>query len=107
MNDGFRADTDRLASQAGQFGDLASRAEEIHRTLSESLTSTGQCWGTDAVGQSFGAAHAGPADGTMTSLSSLSGQLGGVGTRFADTATGYTGTDQGVEDRLRAVDPDA
>jgi hypothetical protein len=106
MNDGFTADADRLAAQAGQFGDLAGRVEEIHRTLSESLSEAGQCWGSDAVGQSFGAAHASPADGTLTQLSGLSSQLGGVGTRFADTARTYVGTDEGAVERLRAADPD-
>lgn len=107
MNDGFTADPERLATQAGQFGDLAGRVEAIHRTLAESLSASGPCWGTDAVGQSFGAAHASPADGTLTRLSGLTDQLGGVGTRFADTATTYTGTDEGAVEHLRGSDPDA
>jgi len=106
MNDGFAADPDRLATQAGQFDDLAGRVEAIHRTLADSLAATGQCWGGDAVGQSFDAAHTAPADGTLTQLAGLTGQLGGVGTRFADTATTYTGTDEGAVERLRVADPD-
>ncbi|HEX2130595.1 MAG TPA: hypothetical protein VHH15_03480 [Actinophytocola sp.] len=110
MNDGstgFTADPDRLASQAGQFDDLAGRVEAIHRTLADSLTAAGECWGADAVGQSFGAAHVTPADTTLTQLSSLTSRLGGVGTRFAGTAATYTGTDEGAVERLRAADPDA
>ncbi|MCT2586200.1 hypothetical protein [Actinophytocola gossypii] len=104
---GFEADPERLATQAGQFDDLAGRAETIHRTLAEALSTTGECWGTDAVGQSFRTAHAGPADGTLARLSSLTSDLGGVGARFAGTAATYTATDDGAVERLRAVDPDA
>jgi hypothetical protein len=110
MNDvpgGFEADPERLATDAGQFDDLAGRVESIHRTLAESLSATGECWGADAVGHSFRAAHADPADGTLARLSSLTSDLGGVGARFAGTATTYTATDDGAVERLRAVDPDA
>jgi hypothetical protein len=107
MNDGFEADPARLSTQAGRLDDLVGRVAEIHRTLGESLASTGQCWGADAIGQSFGAAHAAPADATLTRLSSLSEQLGGVGTRFAATADTYTATDEAAEVRLLATEPDA
>ncbi|OLF05958.1 WXG100 family type VII secretion target [Actinophytocola xanthii] len=107
MNDGFEADPTRLRQQAGRFDDLAGRVAEIHRTLGESLDSAGPCWGGDAVGQSFGAAHVAPADSTLTRLGSLTEQLGGVGTRFAATADTYTGTDEAAEVRLLATEPDA
>lgn len=108
MNDGFTADPDRLVTQGGKFDELVGRVGEIHRTLTDSLASAGECWGTDAVGRSFGAAHAAPADGTLTRLSGLTEQLGGVGTRFAGTGTAYTGSDEGAVEHLRgATDPDA
>lgn len=106
MNDGFTADPERLASQGGQFDDLVGRVGRVHRTLAEALSASGECWGGDAVGRSFGAAHTGPADGTLTRLSSLTEQLGGVGTRFVDTATAYTAAEDGAVERLRAADPD-
>lgn len=106
MSDGFTADPERLVSQGGQFDDLVGRVGRIHRTLSESLSATGQCWGGDAVGRSFGSAHAAPAEGTMTQLSSLTERLGGVGTRFADTGTAYAASDTGAVEHLRAAEPD-
>lgn len=106
MSDGFTVDPERLAAQAGQLDDLVGRVDRIHRTLADSLSATGRCWGGDAVGQSFEDAHAAPADGTMTNLSSLTERLGGVGSRLVDTATTYTGTDEGAVERLRAADPD-
>lgn len=107
MNDGFEADPARLTTQAGRFEDLVGRVAAIQRTLGESLASTGRCWGGDAVGQSFGAAHTAPADATLTRLTSLTEQLGGVGARFAATADTYTGTDEAAEVRLLATEPDA
>ncbi|HEY0449866.1 hypothetical protein [Actinophytocola sp.] len=106
MNDGYTADAERLATEAGQFDGLAGRVGAIHRTLTETLAENGRCWGADAVGQSFGSAHAGPADATVTQLGSLPEQLGGVGARFAGTAAQYTSDDQGGVDRLRAAGPD-
>jgi hypothetical protein len=106
MNDGYTADVDRLAGQAGQLDPLVDRVATIHRTLSESLAEAGPCWGGDAVGESFGAAHAGQADTTLTQLGALPDQLGSVGTRFTDTATTYAGDDQHGVERLRAAGPD-
>jgi hypothetical protein len=106
MNDGFTADPERLVTQGGQFDDLAGRAGRIHQTLAESLATTGECWGSDAVGRSFGSAHATPADGTLTQLSSLTERLGGVGTRFTDTGTAYAASDTGAVEHLRTAEPD-
>lgn len=106
MTDGYTADAERLASEAGQFEGLAGRVAAIHRTLSEALAQDGACWGADAVGESFGAVHVGPADATMSRLGSLSEQLGGVGTRFSATAARYTSDDEGGVERLRAAGPD-
>jgi len=106
MSDGYAADPDRLTTRGGQFDDLVGRVGRIHRTLTDELSATGECWGSDAVGRSFGSAHAGPADDTLTALSSLTERLGGVGTRFVATGTAYTGAEDGAVERLRAVDPD-
>lgn len=107
MNDGFAADPSRLATEGGLFDDLVGRVGLIHRTLADSLASSGECWGGDAVGRSFGAAHAAPAEGTLTRLSSLTERLGGVGSRFVDTGTAYDGAESSAVEHLRAVDPDA
>lgn len=106
MNDGFTADPDRLVTEGGRFDELVGRVGEIHRTLTDALSANGECWGSDAVGQSFGAAHVAPAEGTLTRLSSLTEQLGGVGTRFVDTGTAYAGSDEGAVEHLRATEPD-
>jgi hypothetical protein len=105
MSDGYEADPARLAGQAGQLDPLAGRVSSIHRTLSEALAEAGPCWGADAVGESFGAVHAGPADSTLTRLGALPSQLGSVGTRFTDTAATYEGDDERGVDRLRAAGP--
>lgn len=91
---GYTADADRLAAQAADFPELAGRVGSIHRELSAALGEAGQCWGSDQVGQSFAAAHTGPAEATLGDLGSLPDRLGSVGTRFADTATAYREQDE-------------
>lgn len=106
MSDGYEADPARLAGQAGQLDPLAGRVASIHETLSAALAEAGACWGGDAVGQSFGAAHAGPADSTLAQLGTLPSQLGSVGTRFTDTAARYSADDEHGVERLRAAGPE-
>ena len=104
---GFQADGERLAIQAGEFPGLAERAGAIHRELSGTLTDLGACWGSDSVGQSFAAAHVEPADATIGRLGALPGQLGSVGTRFADTGSAYQAQDAAGAGRFTGVDPTA
>jgi hypothetical protein len=106
MTDGYQADTDRLAGQEGRLDPIAGRVTSIHETLTAALAESGACWGSDTVGQSFGSAHAGPADSTMAQLGALPGQLGSVGTRFTATAARYEGDDEHGVERLRAAGPD-
>lgn len=101
---GYRADADRITSQANEFPHLAERAGAIHRELSDALTALGPCWGGDRVGQSFAAVHTEPADVTLTGLGSLPDRLGSVGTRFADTATAYREQDTAGAQRINAAE---
>jgi hypothetical protein len=105
-SDGFDVDVGGLTDRAGQFDGLVDRLGTIERDLTDALSATGSCWGTDAVGQSFAAAHADPADATLGRLAGLSEQLGSVGGRFADTATGYSSSDDAGAEHVTAVDPD-
>jgi hypothetical protein len=106
MNDGYRADTDRLAGQEGQLDPIAGRVTSIHETLTAALAEAGACWGSDAVGQSFATAHVDPADSTLAQLGALPEQLGSVGTKFTATAARYEGDDEHGVERLRAAGPD-
>lgn len=93
MTDGFHVDPDALAARAGEFTDLAARAGGIHRDLADRLAALGACWGQDAVGASFAAAHTPGADATLGDLDALAGRLGEVGDRFTATARGYADTE--------------
>jgi hypothetical protein len=103
MHDGFEVDAELLADQAQQFEPLSDRVAAIHRGLADALAD-GACWGSDAVGQSFSAVHAQPADDVISRLSSLSGRLGSVGTRLSDTATTYSAGEQTAVDDLKAAE---
>lgn len=103
-HDGYDVDAERLAGQASQFEPLRTRVAAIHRGLAEVLSADGACWGTDAVGQSFSAVHAQPADDLVDRLSSLSGRLGSVGTRLSDTAATYGAGEEAALDRFRAAE---
>ena len=104
MHDGYDVDAERLAGQASQFEPLSTRVAALHRTLTEALSADGACWGTDAVGQSFSSVHAQSADDVVTRLSSLSGRLGGVGTRLSDTAATYSAGDDAALDHLKSAE---
>lgn len=103
MSDGFEVDAERLADRATQFEPLVDRLGKIHQNLSDALAG-GPCWGTDAVGQSFAAVHADPADDAMTRLSGLSDRLASVRTRFTDTATTYQSGEQTAVEHLNATE---
>ncbi|MFC7617618.1 WXG100 family type VII secretion target [Actinokineospora soli] len=90
---GFEVDPTALAARAGEFTDLAARAGAIHRDLADRLAALGPCWGSDAVGASFAAAHAAGSDATLGDLDALAGRLDEVGTRFTATARGYADTE--------------
>ncbi|MBC6448438.1 WXG100 family type VII secretion target [Actinokineospora xionganensis] len=100
MTEGFRVSADELAANAGQFAGLAERVDTIHRDLADRLAALGECWGADAIGQSFGAVHAVPADEALTALGGLAGKLGDVGERFTANAGAYTEGEQDNVGRL-------
>lgn len=96
---GFEADVDRLSAQAKDFGPLADRAARISAALEQALGDAP--WGDDVVGRSFAAAHAAPADETMTGLKGLAGGLADVGGSFGDAARRYQASDAGAADAIK------
>ncbi|HWE90570.1 MAG TPA: hypothetical protein VG317_14000 [Pseudonocardiaceae bacterium] len=101
--EGYRVDAAELARQAQDFPDLADRAQRIHQTLSQALDAAGECWGSDAAGQSFAAHHLGAANDTLDRLGSLSGRLSSVGQRWSETASGYRRVEADVVNTVEAA----
>jgi hypothetical protein len=99
--DGYEVDPELLARRAGNFEPLAGRLTAIHRNLADALGAEGECWGTDAVGQSFSAAHTDAATDTETALSGLSTRLSSVGPRLTDTAVDYRAGDDAAIEHLK------
>lgn len=97
---GFEADADRLASKAKDFDALVQRAARISADLDGALEGAAAAWGDDEVGQSFSAAHSGPADDTAQRLRKLADGLGDVGGSFADAAKRYQAGDAGAEQSI-------
>lgn len=102
--DGFEVDAEQLASRAAQFEPLVGRLGKIHRDLTDALSADGTCWGTDAVGQSFGTAHQPSADDAVTRLSALSDRLTSVSTRLTETAGTYRTGDESAAANLNAAE---
>jgi uncharacterized protein YukE len=98
MNDGFRADHERLTDHAADFGHLAERAGGIARDLATKLDGLGASWGVDEVGRSFAVTHDGPVRDTLTGMNGLAGKLGEVGTRLTDMARQYREADASAAD---------
>jgi hypothetical protein len=101
---GFEVDPGALAARAGEFGDLAERASAIHRDLAETLSSLGACWGEDAVGASFAAAHTPGAEATLGDLGALPGRLDEVGGLLSATASRYAATEADTTAALGGTD---
>jgi len=101
--DAFEVDAEQLASRAAQFDPLVTRMGTIHRDLTDAL-GAGACWGTDAVGQSFAAIHATPADDAIARLSGLSDRLTSVSTRLTETAATYRTGDESAVEQLKSAE---
>lgn len=86
---GFGTDVTALGSAAGLFPDLVDRAVAVHRDLSDALADAGDCWGDDAVGESFASGHHEPATAALNAFAALGGRLTDTGGAFGDSATGY------------------
>ncbi|MFI9007446.1 hypothetical protein ACIGNX_09485 [Actinosynnema sp. NPDC053489] len=100
---GFRTDLARLAEGADDFGAFAERAGKIAAELTGTLDSLGECWGADAIGQSFAAGHVRPSGEVLSGLTGLGAGFGGVGERFAETARTYREVEEGNRNALGAI----
>ena len=103
MNDGFRTDNEALAWRAGAFAGLSERADRIVADLTDRLSSYGECWGSDAAGQSFAECHVEPASAALEGISALPGGLLDVGSRLAATAATYAWSDVDSDDAVRTA----
>lgn len=100
---GFETDLARLAEGASDFGAFAERVGKIAGELGGALDSLGDCWGADAIGQSFAASHVQPSGEALSGLNGLSTGFGGVGERFAETARTYREVEEGNRNALGAI----
>jgi hypothetical protein len=90
---GFGVDLHRLASSAGDFDDLATRAAAIAAELGRALETTVAPLGDDEVGRAFAGTHAEPAARTRERIDGLAGELEAMGRRFARAADAYRDAD--------------
>ncbi|MCE6999378.1 hypothetical protein LZG04_31895 [Saccharothrix sp. S26] len=100
---GFRTDLARLTEGAADFTAFAERAGKIAGELGSALDSIGECWGADAIGQSFAASHVRPSGEALSGLTGLSAGFGGVGERFVETARTYREAEEGNRNALGAI----
>lgn len=96
MTGGFSADTERGAGRAKEFDELSRRAHAIADELDRVLDGAESAWGSDAVGESFQAAHGHRAAEAAARIRALGTSLGEAGTSFGSAFT-----------RLRTADEDA
>ncbi|WP_116051154.1 hypothetical protein [Amycolatopsis palatopharyngis] len=94
---GFAADPDRLRACAGDFDDLAGRAESIATELAGMLASGSQAgsapWGDDEIGRAFAAVHVEGAASARERIEGLPDELAAMGGRFAGAAEAYRAAD--------------
>lgn len=92
---GFRSDNDGLTARAGEFDDLAGQARRIADDLRRAVEATGQCWGSDEVGQRFGTTHVPASQDALRRIEHLPTRLAQMGSKLADTARTYRDVDEG------------
>ncbi|QWF79311.1 hypothetical protein [Amycolatopsis sp. CA-230715] len=100
MTGGFSADVERGAGRAKEFDDLSRRAHAIADELDRALDGAESAWGSDAVGESFKAAHAGHAAEAAARIRALGTSLGEAGASFGESFTKLRTADEDAADRL-------
>lgn len=100
---GFTADTDALVRRAGAFAGLSERAGGIVDSLTETLGSYGDCWGSDAAGEAFARSHVEPAGTALDGIGRLPAGLSAIGVRLRDSASTYVESEVAGIDTVRAA----
>ena len=91
---GFQVESDGVRSQAAILAECGDRAAQVLSSLRATLTGGGEPWGTDDLGQKFGASYTGPANQGFASIAGLGAALANVANELAAQAENYDTVEQ-------------
>lgn len=94
----FQVQSDGMRSQAAILADCGSQVTQVLIALRAMLTSGGEPWGTDDLGQKFGHSYTGPANQGFASIAGLGAALTNVANQLAAQADNYDALEQHLTD---------
>jgi uncharacterized protein YukE len=100
---GFQVDGDGVRAQAATLAQCGEQIAQVLTNLRATLTSGGEPWGTDDMGQKFGASYTGPANQGFASVAGLGAALTNVANELAAQADSYDQLDQQISDSIGSM----
>jgi hypothetical protein len=95
---GFEVESDGVRSQAATLAQCGEQVAHVLSSLRATLTAGGEPWGTDDLGQKFGAGYTGPANQGFASIAGLGAALTNVANALVSQADEYDALEQKLKD---------
>lgn len=86
---GFQVESDGVRAQAAILAQCGEQVAEVLAKLRATLVAGGEPWGTDDLGQKFGASYTGPANQGFASIAGLGTALANVANELVAQAASY------------------
>lgn len=93
---GFQVESDGMRSQAAILAQCGEQLDQVLTTLRAALASGGEPWGTDEMGQKFGASYTSPANQGFVSVAGLGAALTNVANQLVAQADNYDALEQQI-----------
>lgn len=100
---GFQVDSDGIRAQAAILAQCGEQISQVLTNLRAALGSGGEPWGTDDMGQKFGAGYTSPANQGFASVAGLGAALTNVANELAAQADTYDAVEQQIADSFGKV----
>jgi uncharacterized protein YukE len=100
---GFQVDSDGIRQQAATIADCGQQIAQVLDNLRAALTSGGEPWGNDDLGQQFGASYTDPANQGFGSLAGLGTAVTNVANQLVTQANNYDGVEQHIANSFTSL----
>jgi hypothetical protein len=100
---GFEVESDAVRAQAAILAQCGEQIAQVFSTLRAALSSGGEPWGTDDMGQRFGTSYTGPANQGFASAAGLGAALTNVANELVAQANAYDDVEQALTERFRGI----
>lgn len=100
---GFQVESDGVRSQAAIIAQCGEQIAQVLSRLRATLSSGGEPWGTDDMGQKFGASYTGPANQGFASVAGLGTALTNVANELVAQADDYDKLEQELTEAFSKI----